>query len=348
MSPGGGQANPVCSWPGYRQQVFEAVRSLDALDGGNRAGSSRSIGGVSRVAREDGPCGNRNDNYAVHQDQLRQGGRESNGSVRGVHLVPGGENRERFFAHELESSGDFRQAGTGGVRAERGVVVGVEQRAEGDAEAGPAPEEVVPAMPRFDAVAGRFFQRRPGEKARFAFRDGDAQRGNGEVPTGNNGDGYMSRGCYSSTTAPSSSVGERVVRQGNRGRIRSIDVTPREEALHKGDKMPVELRTERIYPEHTTNSVKKGDAGGSRGRRRTGGGGEEGRGSGGEDSDDDVFVGVTHGKRRGEDGFEEEGLLSRLRSMAQEARLEVMESRLQELHVSVARCNVVHCFLAVS
>lgn len=56
---------------------------------------------------------------------------------------------------------------------------------------------------------------------------------------------------------------------------------------------------------------------------RSGDGGGNGRGGGG-----DAGAGVE------EDGSEEQGLLSRLRSVAQEARLEVMDSRLQDLHVS--------------
>lgn len=70
-----------------------------------------------------------------------------------------------------------------------------------------------------------------------------------------------------------------------------------------------------IHPEETPGrAVRSGDGGGS------------GRGGGG-----DAGAGVE------EDGSEEQGLLSRLRSVAQEARLEVMDSRLQDLHVSVRR-----------
>ncbi|CAM9297050.1 unnamed protein product, partial [Sphacelaria rigidula] len=57
-------------------------------------------------------------------------------------------------------------------------------------------------------------------------------------------------------------------------------------------------------------------------------------GNGGQGNEDEeaLFSPGTDAGRGDEHGVEEEGLLSRLRSVAQEARLEVMESRLQKLH----------------
>lgn len=67
--------------------------------------------------------------------------------------------------------------------------------------------------------------------------------------------------------------------------------------------------------------------------RGVGGKRERGRGGGSAGYVDRELLGVRAGA--GEDVAEEQGLLSRLRSIAQEARLEVMDSRLQDLHVGV-------------
>lgn len=81
-------------------------------------------------------------------------------------------------------------------------------------------------------------------------------------------------------------------------------------------------------PEET--AAGRSTAGGRRERGRCGGESDEGSGKGSLD-------GVSEpegGDALAEGAAEEHGLLSRLRSVAQEARLEVMDSRLQELHVS--------------
>lgn len=182
-----------------------------------------------------------------------------------------------------------------------------------------APEEVMPIAPRFDALAGRFRHRRRrppppateggGGRGRCSDDDDDGEISSPRVAV------QQSAGVESSSSDAGWSEG------GGDG-LRESHAEG-----FDADSFGVVASTGRfLHPEETAARVVPG--------RRKGGRGLRGIFDGGS--------GVP--EALGEDVAEEHGLLSRLRSVAQEARLEVMDSRLQDLHVSHGR--PLHVFLA--
>lgn len=164
-----------------------------------------------------------------------------------------------------------------------------------------APEEV--PMPRFNALANRF-RRLRGVQAPGGGLD--------EKEASEDGNIRLS-GRASSTSLADGSVCDSWGEGGDE----------RRRGAYSFDK-PIDFGRRTVHPEETVGRTSMGR---SSGRER------DGQGWDGKSSV--CFAdGELLGSVRGEDVAEEQGLLSRLRSVAQEARLEVMDSRLQDLHVS--------------
>lgn len=310
MSPGGGQTNPVCSCLGYREEFFAAARSLETLDGATAPGAASSRSAASGVV----------------------------GDVGGAGIVSAGTH--------------------GPARGQEQVVA---QTA--------VPEEVVP-MPRFNAIADRFRRQRLRQKvlvtqhgkncenhAKEEEAEGEEQKQEQEQEQQESQKGECDRerlegddvtGGYGSRVGQSlvsvvaePTVGSWKYVEGEHEREDERDSgSASEEDIREGRNELVENAG--MHPENTTNVGGVAGRGGNsdgRARRRRGG---SGGGSGGDiDNEEEVIMFDGRGSaRRGEDGGEEQGLLRRLRSVAQEARLEVMDSRLQDLHVSDAVLSV--------
>lgn len=196
-------------------------------------------------------------------------------------------------------------------------------------------------MPRFNALAGRFRSRRSrggGKRGGEPMLDGSGRkRGDGRWRGGGEDNGEGGRSAEDNDDEDDD------------------DSYPFESSLGDGgwsgdsgddDGASVENRTDtdrpagggvsRRHPEETASRAVAERKGRSRGdRREIRGGVGGGAGAGGSGDEDALLPPLL----RGEDAAEEEqGLLSRLRSIAQEARLEVMDSRLQDLHVSRESC----------
>lgn len=379
MSPGGGQTNPVCAFPGYRAAVFAAAFSLDTLDGVARNApnppvprntdtnwSGVKIAGGRLVGREvegqshegGGSCG----------EQQRRGSSRRRAAPRtpdhnGFSLAP-------QSSHSLGIPGGLERTGhrAGSGESEEGEHStgkwsGLSGKGEGGRAGLPPPEEVVPAMPRFDEVAGRFLQRRRREE----YPDGRVRPGrlteepkqckdfNGHCDySGGSGgvDGCGSDGSDSSVTmsvAAEIFVGGRRHGDSNRQHGTRGVTTDETRAAESGGSGGCGAGT--ICPEDTTRATASSSeshaACGEQGlsnsrddrkmteRDRSSKARSNGNGGQGNEDEEALFSPGTDAGRGDEHGVEEEGLLSRLRSVAQEARLEVMENRLQKLHVSI-------------
>ncbi|CAM9387669.1 unnamed protein product [Ectocarpus sp. 8 AP-2014] len=167
-----------------------------------------------------------------------------------------------------------------------------------------APEEV-PIAPRFDALAGRFRhrrRRRPGVAA-------EGGGGRGRCLDDDDDDEISSRRVAVQSAGVESSSSDAGWSEGDGDSLRESHAEG-----FDADSFGVVGSAGRVDTEETAARAVPG--------RRKGGGG--GRGI------FDWESGVR--EALGEDVAEEHGLLSRLRSVAQEARLEVMDSRLQHLH----------------
>ncbi|CAM9670378.1 unnamed protein product [Ectocarpus sp. 6 AP-2014] len=166
-----------------------------------------------------------------------------------------------------------------------------------------APEEV-PIAPRFDALAGRFRhrrRRRPGVAA-------EGGRGRGRCLDDDDDEISLRRVAVQSAGVESSSS-DAGWSEGDGDGLRESHAEG-----FDADSFGVVESAGRVDTEETAARAVLG-------RRKDGGGG---RG---------IFDGESGVREAlGEDVAEEHGLLSRLRSVAQEARLEVMDSRLQDLH----------------
>lgn len=210
-------------------------------------------------------------------------------------------------------------AATGGFREETPAASRGGRSGQTTITATAAPEEV-PVMPRFDALAGRFRSRRRWQRPGAGEEPALPGSGRPRPRREDGGDGEGSSGVPSSRSAwDDSSLSDGDWSGGGGG-----DSSGSESQAGFGvDRSALT----RIPPEETT-------AGSSMsGRREEKGGGEGESGGGGFDA---LVEEPGGGDALTEDAAEEHGLLSRLRSVAQEARLEVMDSRLQDLHVSQA------------
>lgn len=242
-------------------------------------------------------------------------------------VTPGGplssrhdrDNKRRAFRDGNEAQAyDTSTQGTSAVAWEERAV-----------DATSVPGKVI--MPRFDAAAGRYRRRRHpandgddgGKDCRSAGgpakhseeqiggRLGDGEDSDGSLTDLSSAWGYDDRGTEAAADDWSSDgCGGRHGRAAyNSGRPNDVALTRPEESVarfHAASK-----RT------GSTRRTVRGKRSGERGQQRT-----ESEGSDGGEA-----VGAAQ-------GFDEEGLLGRLRSVAYEARLEVMDSRLQDLHVS--------------
>eukprot|EP00903_Cladosiphon_okamuranus_P006766 g6598.t1 len=165
-----------------------------------------------------------------------------------------------------------------------------------------APEEV-PVMPRFDALAGRFRSRR-----RWQRRGGE-----GEEPLQPGNHRRPGKGLEWSSGAPSSRSS--LIDGGGWSDEDGDDSGPESHEACDID------RPEDTAPGSVMRRRKERVRGDGESERRFVGG----------------VVGLEGRDALAEDAAEEHGLLSRLRSVAQEARLEVMDSRLQDLHEKQAK-----------
>ncbi|CAM9859750.1 unnamed protein product, partial [Ectocarpus fasciculatus] len=170
-----------------------------------------------------------------------------------------------------------------------------------------APEGVMPIAPRFDALAGRFRHRRRRPPPPATAGSGGRGRCSDD-----DDDGEISspRVAVQQSAGVESSSGDAGWSEGGGDGLRESHA----EGFDAGSCGVVASTGRFLHPEETAARVVPG--------RRKGRGGARGTFDGGS--------GVP--EALGEDVAEEHGLLSRLRSVAQEARLEVMESRLQDLH----------------
>ncbi|CAN0266077.1 unnamed protein product, partial [Hapterophycus canaliculatus] len=305
---GGGQpSNPLCVCGGYRRDVFAAAaRSLQTLDG--RAADEHGAPDAHGATAERGESGARRG--APRSDGER-------GSVAAAGGILGGA--------PASLAADVGRAGL--ARAAAGTVPSPLPSPEG-----------VPVMPRFDALAGRFRRRRSRGRGGGGRGQPMVDRGGGRWQ-GGDGDGERMSGARSA---------EDHVPDGDSDQFESsLADSGWGEASNDGDyddnnDAPGESRNDtgradgggaiRRHPEEAAARVvvgRKGRSRGEGGETRSRVGGDAGaRGSG----DGDALLPF-----HGEDAAEEQGLLSRLRSVAQEARLEVMDSRLQDLHAAEAR-----------
>ncbi|CAM9225275.1 unnamed protein product [Pylaiella littoralis] len=300
---GGWHSNPVCACRDYRRDIFAAARSLETLDG----------------------------------DAADGGGRESTTAAAGLGAGASASAEADATAVRARPS-----SGVGGAAdwarnkrsaASRGPAHYVQQAEKTTAEAAAAavaPEEL---LPRFEALADRFRRRH--------------SRGNEE------------RGPTLRVISDNSG---RDAAGGGRGHAREKD-----DDDDDYDDMSSSMSSS-IGDGGSSSSLRDGgawseeDGGGGKREGREGCGDGSGvfdRSGGGaaarkhhhhheETAARAVTVTRRRGKRSGTTGdakspvksvdgdaaAEENGLLSRLRSVAQEARLEVMDSRLQDLHVN--------------
>lgn len=168
-----------------------------------------------------------------------------------------------------------------------------------------APEEV-PIAPRFDALAGRFRHRRRRKAAEGGW-------GRGRCSDEDDDENTSPWVAVQSAGVESSFSDAGWSEDGGDG-LRESDAEGSD-----ADGFGVVESAGRRHPDETAARAVPG--------RRKGSGGPRG-----------IFdAGSGVREALGEDVAEEHGLLSRLRSVAQEARLEVMDSRLQDLHVSRGR-----------
>ena len=269
MSPGGGQRNPVCYCPDYREGVLSAAPWLQTFDG---------IPACSLGVAPDSPA---HIKRAARRDAV-SGGRTARGENNQPRYGSGGEDRE----------------------------VGTESGRRRDGTVGVAPEKVVPT-PRIDAVAGRFLRRQGGgqPKRDSRWRLRYEGRGVGEsLVEYSDGDGSP-RASVSWASSDGRLAGDDGWSEGKNG-VDRPDVGPAK------------------HPEDAVGRCVIGVSRGIETRARVGREREEG-------IFDDDEESSGHGEGSGEDVVaEEQHLLNRLRSVAQEARLEVMDSRLQDMHVS--------------
>ncbi|CAM9784123.1 unnamed protein product [Ectocarpus sp. 4 AP-2014] len=181
-----------------------------------------------------------------------------------------------------------------------------------------APEEV-PIAPRFDALAGRFRhrrRRRPGVAA-------EGGGGRGRCLDDDDDDEISSPRVAIQSAGVESSSSDAGWSEGDGDGLRESHAEGSD-----ADSFGVVESAGRVDTEETAARAVPG--------RRKGGGG--GRG---------ILDGESGmGEALGEDVAEEHGLLSRLRSVAQEARLEVMDSRLQDLHDKQAQDTARHAATA--
>ncbi|CBJ29266.1 Hypothetical leucine rich repeat protein [Ectocarpus siliculosus] len=181
-----------------------------------------------------------------------------------------------------------------------------------------APEEV-PIAPRFDALAGRFRhrrRRRPGVAA-------EGGGGRGRCLDDDDDDEMSSRRVAVQSAGVESSSSDAGWSEGDGDGLRESHAEG-----FDADSFGVVGSAGRVDTEETAARAVPG-------RRKDGGGG---RG---------IFDGESGVREAlGEDVAEEHGLLSRLRSVAQEARLEVMDSRLQDLHDKQAQDTARHAATA--
>lgn len=354
MSPEGEQTNPVCASPGYRAAVFAAASSLDTLDGVARnapnpplprntdtnwsslkAAGGRLVGRrvEGRSYEDGGSCGEQQERGSSWRRS-----EQKTPNHDGCSFAPQSSHNSGIPG-ESERTG--RRAGSGdGGKGEHatGRRSGVSGKGEGGRAGLPPPEEVVPAMPRFDEVAGRFLQRR---------LRGDYPNGDSGVVSGSGSD--ESDPSVTMSAAAGMFVGGRG--QGDSTRqhgLRGV-ATDGTQAAESGGSGGCDVGT--MHPEDTTTRT-AAESSESRAARRDGvpasredrkiterdrKSNARGDGNGGQGNEDEesVYSPGAEAGRGDEHGEEDQGLLSRLRSVAHEARLEVMESRLQKLHVSI-------------
>ena len=310
MSPGGGQPNPICASRGYRRGVFDAARSLLTLDG---AVNGTVVDGDFVDGTVDGTVGGTVDGGGGGVGGEDVGGDVGGGSGGGGGVVGVG-------------GGGVGDGGGGGLdsvpmdhEADFEAASGAEAGAGVKAAGVGAVLEQAPT-PRFDAVADRFRSRRE----RMMRGGGGGRRADEEGSEASFGGVSM----MSVGGAESEGWGDGWSEGGDGQMRKDVGV---------GGSWKGGARGALLHSEET--AVVDGEAtGGDSGGGGGGGGGRNGRGRGaaygGHAAADAIEVSGVAGTLK-DDVAEEHGLLSRLRSVAQEARLEVMDSRLQALHVSV-------------
>ena len=224
-----------------------------------------------------------------------------------------------------------RRSGSGGESRFAGAAHGVRDAPappgtdDQQAAAGEVAPEEVPVMPRFDALAGRFrdFHRSRGgrsESTPLSGGGGGGSRRRGEGGGRMQGrDGFGER--LSGVASSASSDNQSSLSDGDWSEGGEDDGNESQEADYDVDRSERGAAV-RHHPEETASGAMAG--------RRKG----RVRGDRGSEGTVDGIGGSEGGDGMAEDVAEEHGLLSRLRSVAQEARLEVMDSRLQDLHVS--------------
>lgn len=384
MSPGGGQANPVCASTGYREVMFSATCSLETLDGvaRNASNPAGAAAGTRDAGRNKLSCYNNKHvdstntgSVAGEENRSGQEGRRSGHGVQQGHVGGGGDGGTRAMEAAAGDSNEPRVArrpglprgsartGTARTDLEGNDGLHVPQMYDGEGEEdgrGGPPEEVVPVMPRFDAVAEKFLQRRRrgGIQRCSQSRPCDSPtkeeaklQDYHEVDEVDHGPG----GCRSgggvggkSPTKKMSSVKDAFFGGGSHGEGKGRHsagagagaCTGRDE---RNQTLAAGAGVETMYPEDTMRmpTANTGDRTkgtgillADRSERKMGELGEKDNSDGGSEDGGGVYFGAGNKVERDEHGVEEQGLLSRLRSVAQEARLEVMDSRLQDLRVS--------------
>lgn len=358
---GGGHPNPVCTWEEYRRDIFAVVRSLQTLDGddadGGRETAAAATGLDARatatatdtamLARSTCALAAERDGVRARRRRRSRDGSKSRSSSQSrkegvvVGAMDGVRNSTPAASHG--TAHDIQRAG---------------KRTAATA-AGTAPEEL---LPRFEVLAGRFRRRhsRGREERGQTLRRGSGRGERGGAGGGrrhgreedNDDDG--SEGSSGTMSSRPSSISDGRSSRSDGGAC-SEEEGDFEQESQEGysdgyyvvaqSEGGTAARKHHPYPEETTARTV---AVARRRRKRPAKGDSESVVS----SVDGAAVSSGLGAEsvpplRGEDAAaedataEENGLLSRLRSIAQEARLEVMDSRLQDLHVSCVRSRYV-------
>lgn len=369
---GGWHSNPVCACRDYRRDIFAAARSLetldgDAADGGGRESTTAAAGlgaGASASAEADAtavrPRPSSAEAVAERDGAKARRCRQSRGNSRSNSGSNSQSGREGGVGGAADWARNKRSA------ASRGPAHYVQQAEKTTAEAAAAavaPEEL---LPRFEALAGRFRRRHSrGNEERgptlrvISDNSGRDAAGGGRGHAGekdddddddydgDDGDGGGGEGSSDMSSSMSSSIGDggssSSLRDGGAWSEEDGGGGEREGREGCGDGSGVFDRSgggaaARKHHHHHEETAARAVTVTRRRGKRSGTTGDAK--SPVKSVDGVVAVGLGSRGRRvpppwGEDAAaEENGLLSRLRSVAQEARLEVMDSRLQDLHVS--------------
>lgn len=317
MSPGNGQMNPVCSCPGYRRDVLSSVPSLEMLDGimpttaEKSAVSRRGADSVEDPTKVRHNTDNGFGEATKSTVEMTRGPARSTGDMCRTQIVGGAP--PTVLGQNLHDDGSA-------VTMARDDYI--RPRAPNFSGAASSWSEDV-SMPRFEAVAVRFRQRR-GQHGRRNSQEMFPLANGCDDDEYTRQDSNVNKNRYWPMSGSStSSTGEAIVEYSCKGRVDAV-------ADHMGARRPV-LECDRRMRGRDMPAV------GSTGMMVPIGSSEEGGldHSVSPGGDEDVFRNEG-GLGRADNGSDEQGLLSRLRSVAYEARLEVMDSRLQDLHVSNA------------